>query len=277
MKKILAVFDGTKYVEGTSKYAIEMAKTTGSMLVGIFIQDLRYLNFTYAYAWDQPFVDYTALENSQKGEFDKINLNIKLFKRACDEKGVHHKVHFDKGVPLQEVIQESVFADVLIIDSHTGFFSFSEGAPSPFLKDLMVDAHCPVMIVPHHYSYFDKIILCYDGSPSSVYAIKMFAYLFPELSGMETSVVSVNEHSGNHLKEGSHLKEMIRQHYDDVNYELLHGDAEEKLMQLLKQKGDNSIVVMGSFGRNALSRFFHQSLSSRIIKELNVPVFITHQ
>lgn len=277
MKKVLAAFDGTKYSEGASKYAMEIAKATNSMLVGVFIHDMRYLNFTYAYAYDQPFIDFKAVEDSQKEDNEKINLNIQLFHRACDEKGIHHKVHLDKGVPLQELLHESLFADILIIDSHTGFFSLGNSAPSPFLKDLLADANCPVLIVPHHYSYFDNAILCYDGSASSIHAMKMFAYLFPELNDIDTTMVSVNETSSNHLKENSNLKELARAHFGEMNYEVLHGNADDELFNFLKRKGANTMVVMGAYGRNALSRLFHQSISNRIIKELNMPVFIAHQ
>jgi nucleotide-binding universal stress UspA family protein len=58
---------------------------------------------------------------------------------------------------------------------------------------------------------------------------------------------------------------------------VLTGDAETKLLDYLKLSGDNAVVVMGAYGRSALSRMFHQSLSNRIIQEVNIPVFITHQ
>lgn len=277
MKKILAAFDGTKYSEGASKYALEIAKATNSLLVGVFIQDMRYLNFTYAYAWDQPFIDFTAVEAGEKEEQEKIDLNIKLFKRACDEKGVHHKVHLDKGVPVQELLRESIFADIIIVDENTGFYTMGKDAPSPFLKDLLVDSHCPVLIVPHHYSYFDKVFMCYDGGASSVFAIKQFAYLFPELEELKSTVISVNEKSGNHLKEGQNFKDLIHSHFKNTDYIVLHGDSGDELVGYLKDHAQNAIVVMGSYGRNAIARVFHQSLSTRVIKELNVPVFITHQ
>ena len=276
MKKILAVFDGTKYSEGASKYAIELAKATNSMLVGVFIYDTRYMNLAYAYSFDQPFIDFTAVENLEKGDAEKINLNIRLFDRACNDKGVHHKVHLDKGVPLQELLRESAFADILIVDSHTGFSFPQSGEPNSFLKDLLADAHCPVLIVPHHYIYFDHAIICYDGSPSSLYALKMFAYLFPELKDIETTIVSVNQYASNHLKDNSNLKELANVHFGEVNYNVLHGDAPDELMIFLKQKEANYMVVMGAYGRSALSRMFHQSISNRIIKELNVPVFVAH-
>ncbi|MCW5907251.1 MAG: universal stress protein [Chitinophagales bacterium] len=275
--KILAVFDGTKYSEGASKYAIEIAKATNSMLVGIFIQDMRYLNFTYAYAWDQPFIDFASIENTQNEEREKIDLNIKLFHTACNNKGVKHKVHLDKGVPLQEVLRESAFADLVVVDSHTSFFSLGDSAPNPFLKDLLVDSHCPVLIVPHQYTYFDNATICYDGSPSSVYATKMFSYLFPELNDMKTTVVSVNEKSGNHLKDGWNFKDLLQTRFINLEYEVLHGNPEEELLKYLKERAGNSIVVMGAYGRNAISRWLHQSISNRVIKEVNAPVFIAHQ
>jgi nucleotide-binding universal stress UspA family protein len=277
MKKIIAAFDGTKYSEGASKYAIELAKATNSLLVGIFIQDMRYLNFTYAYAWDQPFIDFTTIEATQQEEKEKVELNISLFKHACEARGVHHKVHLDKGVPLQEILKESVFADVIVIDENTGFFTMGESAPSPFLKDLLVDSHCPVLIVPHHYEFFDKVVLCYDGSPSSVYAIKQFAYLFPELEDLKTTVVSVNESSTNHLKDGRNFKDLIHAHYKETDYEVMHGDPGDQIINYLRNCGGHAIVIMGSYGRNAVSRLFQSSLSNRVIKELNLPVFITHQ
>jgi nucleotide-binding universal stress UspA family protein len=275
--KILAVFDGTRYSEGASKYALEIAKATNSMLIGIFIQDMRYINFTYAYAWDQPFVDFTAIEESQKEEKEKIDLNIKLFHQVCNDKGVKHKVHLDKGVPLQDVLRESAFADMMIIDSHTSFFSLGDSAPNPFLKDVLVDSHCPVLIVPHQYNYFDNATLCYDGSPSSVYAVKMFSYLFPGADSIKTTVVSVTEKTGNHIKDGTNFKDLLHTRFSNLEFEVLQGNVGDELLSYLKNKDGNFIVVMGAYGRNAFSRLLHQSISNRVIKELNVPVFIAHQ
>ena len=276
-KKILAAFDGTKYSDGASKYAIEIAKLTDSLLVGVFVQDMRYINFTYAYAWDQPFVDMSAIEISQKEEKDKIDLNIKLFHRACDEKGIKHKVHFDKGVPLQQLIHESAFSDLIILDSHTSFFTIGNNSPSPFLKDFLADSHCPVLIVPHTYTFFDKAVMCYDGTASSVYAIKAFSYLFPQLAELDTVILSVNEKTTNHLIDGQNLKDLVHAHFKNASFEVLNGEANDQLVGYLKQNGQNAMVVMGAYGGNAISRLFHQSLSNKIIKELNSPVFITHQ
>jgi len=120
-------------------------------------------------------------------------------------------------------------------------------------------------------------MLCYDGSPSSAYAIKLFSYIFPNLDDLQTTVISVNDKSSNHLKEGHNLKDLIHAHFKNVDYQVLNGNVEEEMLSYLKANGSNSIVVMGAYGRSALSRLFHQSISNRVIRDLNLPVFITHQ
>ena len=40
------------------------------------------------------------------------------------------------------------------------------------------DVQCPVVVVPNDYKPFDKIVLLYDSSPTGIYAVKMFTYLF---------------------------------------------------------------------------------------------------
>ena len=157
------------------------------------------------------------------------------------------------------------------------FFTIGNNSPSPFLKDFLADSHCPVLIVPHTYTFFDKVVLCYDGTPSSIYAIKAFSYLFPESDDLQTTVVSVNEKPTGHLKDSRNLKDLVQMHFKNASFEILTGEANEELTKYLKTNAEHSIVVMGAYGRNAISRLFHQSLSNKIIKDLNTPVFITHQ
>jgi nucleotide-binding universal stress UspA family protein len=49
------------------------------------------------------------------------------------------------------------------------------------------------------------------------------------------------------------------------------------MIDYLAKQGEHAMVVMGAYGRNAISRLFQQSFSNRVIQELKLPVFITHQ
>jgi nucleotide-binding universal stress UspA family protein len=190
---------------------------------------------------------------------------------------VAHKVHLDEAAPIEGLIHESAYADLIIMDSKMNISDLLPDNPSSTLRDILADAHCPIMIVPTSYQEIKNIILSYDGSRSSVYAIKMFNYIFPEWSDAKTYLVNVNESKGNHLKENTNIRELMGRHYTNVTYEVMRGDVTKEIKKFMKYNYSNSIVVMGAYGRNALSRLWHQSLANMIIKDIKVPVFISHQ
>lgn len=276
MNKILVVYNGTKYSKGATEYGIALAKSMNARLVGAFIHDMRYVNYQYAFVYDQPFVDVNLIEDIKVKEKKAIDTNIKLFKRSCSEAGVKHQVHLDSGIPVQEILKESVFCDLILVDSGTGFFAFGEERPSPFLKDVLVESHCPVLIVPDQYQEIKQCLIAYDGTASSVHALKMFSYIFRDKAKLPTQVVTVNETKSNHVKHGSNIKDLVNEHYEKASYVILNGKPESELLKYLKRNDKGSLLVMGSYGRGALSRFLHQSLANRVILEVKVPVFIAH-
>ena len=91
------------------------------------------------------------------------------------------------------MLKESIYADLVIIDSTETLSHYSEKAPTGFIHELLPDVKCPVMLVPHKFRPVDKLVLLFDGDPSSVHAIKMLSYIMPELKKYPTEVVIVNE------------------------------------------------------------------------------------
>jgi len=54
-------------------------------------------------------------------------------------------------------------------------------------------AQCPVVIAPSANTVVDEIVFCYDGSPSSLFAMKQFTYLLPELTDTKGTIVQVKK------------------------------------------------------------------------------------
>ncbi|HYV91641.1 MAG TPA: universal stress protein [Chitinophagales bacterium] len=277
MKKILAVFDGLRYSASTIEYAADVAKATDSLLVGVFLRDLTYSRFMYTYSWEIPTqyaLDYDRIE---KEDEEKMRDIIALFEKTCEDKGVHFKIHGHTGVPLMELLEESAFADLLMIDTRTSFFNVGGQTPSTFLKDLLAESKCPVLIIPDHPEQVKHTVVAYDGSDSSVYAMKMFSYIFPEWKELDTTVVTVNHSASNHIPKNRDVKDLASGHFKNVSFKVLNGKPEKELEKYLKKNGKDAVVVMGSYGRSALSRMFHASISNKILKDVKVPLFITHQ
>jgi hypothetical protein len=136
---------------------------------------------------------------------------------------------------------------------------------------------CPVLLVPQKYKPIEKIILLYDGEPSSVQAIKMFSYLLPQLKVIETEVICVNAPTNTlHLPDNKLMKEFMKRHFPKAKFTVIKGWAEEEIIKSLKKTTENTLVVLGAYRRGNISRLFRQSMADILMKEVKFPLFIAH-
>lgn len=239
-----------------------IARLTHSRLTGIFLEGLKE---------DRPVVMAT-----QEG-MATVEMNIHRFRDACLCRETLSLIHRDRGVPLGEIIAESRFADLIIVDPETAFNRRDAVMPGKFVKDVLRSAECPVLIAPYSSGDMDEIIFAYDGSPSSVYAIRQFAHLFPDLRSTPVTIVSIRDDEEFALEEQFKIKEWLQAHFDTLHFEVRHdGGASDQLFAYLIEK-KNAIVVMGAYGRNEVSNFFRPSHANLLVKTVNLPIFISHR
>jgi len=204
-----------------------------------------------------------------------IEKNIRWFNEKCIGEETKHDLHTDPGIPIKELIIESRYADLVIVDSETSFNRPYQGSPTGFVKDFLNHAECPVVVAPESFEGIDEIVLAYNGSSSSVFAIKLFTYLFPQLSDKKVSIIQVSDNGKWNEKEKDKLAEWVKDHYDRFDFISLKGEADTALFDYL-WKRKNVFLVMGAFGRSSISQFFKKSSAELIIKTLTQPVFIAH-
>ena len=276
MKKIIIAFDGLKYSDAAVAYALDIAKNDQALLVGVFLHDLSYLAMSYNYRWGIPFnsawdINYQA----DPADEEKIKANVAIFSSKCEQNNINYKVHVDRGIPVEELLRESAFADVLIIDNRLAFSRISEDELSAQFIELLTEVSCPVLVVPSKYEKIDNAILTYDGSPTSTYALKMYSYIFPEWKNLPTKLVTVNEEDA-HLKEKHQIEDLLKVKFSNLEIDVLKGHAKDELMKYLKSFANNSVIVMGAYGRPAISMLFKKSLANSVIRDVMVPVLIAH-
>ena len=277
MKKIIAAFDGLKYSESTKDYAIYIARQSNTHLVGVFMDDPIVTSYNIYElivkegASGEKLKKYKAKDNATRAKA------AKKFEMACQAGAIEYTVHHDHNIAIQELKHESIYADLLIINSKETLTHYTEKLPTRFIRDLLGDAQCPVLIVPEKYDPIQKIILLYDGEPSSVHAIKMFSYLLPQLKHLDTEVISVNpEDSTLHMPDNKLMKEFMKQHYPTAKCTVMKGWAEQEIKKYLKKSADNSLVVLGAYRRGTVSRWFRESMADVLMKEVKLPLFIAH-
>ncbi len=277
MKKIIAAFDGLKYAEASTQYAIHIAEQNHAHLVGIFLDDMIYHSYRFKDLLEGDEVSEKKLK--QFDEKDKsIRKNaIQQFKSACEHSGIEFSIHHDKNVAVKDLLHESIYADMLIVGKKENFNIYHDKFPSDFLRDVLADVQCPVMIAPEKFKPLQSIIFLYDGDPSSVYAIKMFCYDLTSLNHLPAKVLSVKPLEQTlHLPDNHLMKEFMKRHLPKAQYVVLKGEAENTIITYLQQQAEETLVVLGAYQRSRVSRWFKPSMADALMKNTNLPLFIAH-
>ncbi len=273
MEKLLLAQDAQCLKINAIDFACYVARLTRSRLTGVFLEDVQSDRMV---AVNQVLTTETASGYRQQADPKLIaEENIRHFREACVCRGVTSKVHRDRGVPTTEVLEESRFADLIVVDPEISFTPGNESLPGNFVNNVLLRTECPVMIAPYDFESIEKIYFAYNSTPSSMFAIKQFTYLFPELVKKKIVVLNVRSGGDGTLEEAFKMKEWMTEHYGDVEYVLLKGDPADQLFAYLLEK-KNGVVVMGAYGRGILSRFFRPSHARLIITTVNMPIFGAH-
>ena len=266
MKPILVVFNGINVPWHILNFAINIAKMHSSQILGLFLRDQEII---YPFPNDLSFteVDFTRGTVTEENAIIESK-NITTFENQCKAAGVDCLV--EKDVFLEELVTKSTEAQLVIADTTPDFQKYS-------LNDILKNAHCPVCLVSLNTPVVEKVILLYDGSASSKFAIEKYNEQFPEWASLPTTVLSINPPAGNTKEIDDFSQSFIPQHFSAVNKTELHGNLKSELVNYLQNNETNVLVVMGAFGRSAISRLFHRSLSNIILEETKVSLFTSHK
>jgi len=274
MKKILLAFNGSHFSNAAVEFAQKLNEKNRILLTGAFLPQVDYTNLLSFWGGGSAGPLYVPLLEDENS--DSVKENIKRFEDYCVKNGIEYRVHKDfTDFALPELKKESRFADLLIISGETFYNNPAKDGPDEYLKEALHDVECAVIVVPEKFDFPKTTILSYDGSASSVYAIRQFAYLFPELTSNETILIYVTEKEGTELPDEANIEELVARHFSDLVLSRVQANPQKYFSEWVNKK-NNSLLVTGSFGRSGFSRMFRKSFVSEIIKEHKLPVFITH-
>lgn len=274
MKKILLAFDGSHFSEAALDFAKKINDADPVMLAGAFLPQVDYANlWSMAQNQTQGPALLPLLEDSSSKE---VQHNIKRFESYCRQNRIPFKTHatyFDFAMP--ELKKESRFADLMIVSSGEFYKQAGTDASNLYLKEILHDLECPLIVIPEKHVSPKSNILNYDGGSSSVYAIRQFASLFPELAKHPTIIV----HLADNKEEWPHhdqIKELVDVHFPQVTWQQLSVPSKDYFSSWLLEHRE-AILVSGSFGRSGLSMLFRKSFITDAINEHLMPVFIAHK
>ncbi|OQP63868.1 hypothetical protein A3860_23320 [Niastella vici] len=274
MKKIILAFDGANFSEGAFNFARKLNQMSPILLTGVFLPQID-----YAALWS-----YSAVASAgafipllEEDDAATIEQNIERFKSLCQSNGIEYRVHKEfVDFALPGLKNETRFTDLLILGSESFYLNIGINEPNNYLKDAIHHAECPVLVVPEQFEFPEKNILAYDGSESSVYAIKQFAYLFPEFKDNKTVLLYAGEKEEDSFPDEQNIEELVSRHFTDLTLFKLGVDPKKYFASWSSEK-KGSILVSGAYGRSSFSMMFKKSFVSDVIRDHKLPVFIANR
>ncbi|MBV8251897.1 MAG: universal stress protein [Chitinophaga sp.] len=273
MEKILFVTDAMAINEQALDFATFLCNLTHSKLTGVFLENMEYEGRASSKLKEIAGAPTHMAVHDIKTKC--CEENIQLFKTACESRGISSIIHRDRGIPLYEIVKESKYADLLLIDAELSFENQQESIPTKLVQHLLMEAACPVIITPVGFEGIEQIIFAYDGHPSAILAIKQFTHLFPQFSQQPVNIITVNNEHTVTAEEKHQLKEWLREHYNQVDFTERKGIVKTELLEYVLNK-KNAFLVMGAYGRSTISNMLKSSHATPILRMTNQPVFICH-
>ena len=278
MKNIVWLINPLTFTENEFEFPTYICEQMNGLLKVLFLENdsLEYIPFisndpvfpTIEYGMDTKQIN----DKNQK----LIEENKALFFDLVKQKKLSLTVHNESGTLMQQVIEESRFADMMLVKSSMSLSYEDDRNPTSFVKQVLAKAECPVLIMPEDSQTINEIYFTYNGSHSSVFAIKHFSYLFPAFKYLPVTVLYVSEEKNDQEdKQINDIRELLYAQYKHVTVKVLQGTAEAELFSELALK-KNVIVTFGAFGRSTISRFFRKSSTNSILQTIDIPAFITH-
>jgi hypothetical protein len=272
MKKALIIFGGAGFSQGAFEFARRLNELEPLLLVGVFIPQMSYLGL-----WaPDPIGGYDFIPLLEE-EIKAMKKNSRRFETACRDNKIACRVHATfLNFTMADLKTKTRFSDLLIIGSDKFYENIVGEDPDDYLRDVLHTSECGTIVIPEDFDFPEQNIFTYNGSESSVYAIKQFIYLFPEFSKNQSTIVYAKEDDDAIIPEEDEIKELIQPHLPKADFLKLEIEPKKYFSTWVSEQ-KHTILIGGSFGRPRIGELFKKSFFNKVIAENFLPVFVAHK
>ncbi|WP_028842600.1 universal stress protein [Thermodesulfovibrio yellowstonii] len=260
--KILISTDGSEAAKFAAQAAVEIAKPCGSTVYAICVAEVPIFAAEFVETLPQ-VID--AMEKRAKQALDDV-------KAIADKAGVKcETISYTGPEPYKYIIDEAIKNSVdLIIIGKKGVMLGAVG------KKVIGNATCKVLVVPVGATVkFEKILLATDGSVYSQIAAAE-AIGAAKRFNSELIAVSVAKRDSDvgYCEEAvKAVKEAAEREGVKVQTVVAKGEPFEQIADVAN-KNAVGLIVMGTYGKTGIEKFFMGSVTERVIGTVARPILV---
>jgi nucleotide-binding universal stress UspA family protein len=163
-------------------------------------------------------------------------------------------------------------ADLIVVGKRGEHANVGKGHLGGNLQRMIRAAHHPVLVASRAFSPIQRVLIAFDGGPSSRAAVA-FASRSPLLSGLHVHLLYVGSASPANQSGLDEARAQLLSAGMDVKAEILPGEPEKVIVESIQREGIN-LLIMGAYGHSRIREFILGSTTTTMVRTCLVPVLM---
>jgi len=271
IRRILIPLDISSHTTAALEWGIFVAHRTDATLTGMTVLDVPFSpRSSEDIPVDEGFLPDQLDEELREHAIGYARSVVQTFKSECELNGVAYEINEDHIYHSEQVIQESIYYDMVVMGLRTYYQFDNDDDQGDSLENFLDNSVTLTIGVPDHFTPPTgpfRVVICFDGSLQSARALQRFSRMFDLAEYRITVLISHDEEriARYHLKR---VEAYLRAH----GYQWIKSEwTTENIIEALRDKylPSADMVVLGSHSRKGWFNFHLGSLSRYLIREEN--------
>ena len=282
MKKILLCSDGSTFAENTYRYGAWFATRLKAEVDVLCVSDIRAQQTSKQNLSGSIGIDAkeNLLNRLVELEHEKAKINHQRTKLVLQEAAKTLKA---EGVDRINLLHETGFlvdclekfeasCDLVVIGKRGEAAEFASGHLGANIERIVRSSHKPCLVTSDRFKPIERLLVAYDGSPSSNKILQFIASSVFE--GLELHIITVAKSA---TDTAIALIESAKQLAQQAGFEpicsVLEGHPEQVISDYVSDL-DISLLIMGAYGHSRIRHLVIGSTTAQMLRSSQIPVLL---
>ena len=286
MKKILLCSDGSAFAENTYRYGAWFATNLKAEEVDVLCvtdfraqQAISTQNLSGSIGID---ASENLLNRLVELEHEKAKINHQRAKLVLQKAAQTLKA---EGVDRINLLHETGFlvdclakfeasCDLIVLGKRGEAAEFASGHLGANLERIVRSSHKPCLVTSRQFKPIERVLVAYDGSPSSQKIIQFIAdsSIFESL---ELHIVTVAKSAADQtaIARIESAKQLAQQAGFEPVVSIIEGHSEKAIFNYVTEQ-DISLLIMGAYGHSRIRHLVIGSTTAQMLRSSHIPVLL---
>jgi nucleotide-binding universal stress UspA family protein len=280
-QKIIAFVDGSIYSASVCEHAAWVASRTGWAVEILHVLGRREgaaktdLSGAIALGARTALLEELAELDAQRAKLisHRGRAILEDARAIVDRAGVTEiTTRLRQGDIVDTLAEQEAGAELVLIGKRGEAADFAKGHLGSNLERIARASHRPILVAARAFRPVSKVLVAWDGGPSSMRAVDHIAHS-PLYQGLAVTVATVGSASETARKGLEDARAMLAAAGLDAGTEILSGQPETALGELV-DKAPYDLLVMGAYGHSRIRNLIIGSTTTAMLRSCKVPVVL---